>query len=413
MAETFFPRESCQKDHTKGAEAVVELMSRGHSAYCTDLSSATDLFPRDFSLQLLRELGMLNYADALEDVCEKPFVGLDGEEWFYGTGQPMGLYGSFPLFHLSHLFLAYHASMHTYDKVCGCRPRWEKQGYRWVNLRATETSQIQTFFDGSTFKIVGDDVVFSDKNVRDTYVSIMEHLAVPISREKSYEGDVAEFAGFIIVRTTRGQGVAGFRPYKIPADDYVSNPISFLDNVGQAAAKKSKYWARQWALYEQTRSSRNLDLSPKVPEPPRFGANPYRGDNGTLVNAVHVLRMLGADLPDIGDSSYESQHINSDPLFLEPGFGDHYGFNPMRLVETDDRSTRGDLPSAARRTERALRNDPLMRAQRAQMSTARGPDKETSLRGRTTDASSTPAVRLTPVIVSPTPDDPSPDLGFG
>lgn len=330
LAEEVFPDASCVKDQQKGVYGVLRHMQEGKPVFCTDLSSATDRFPRSYSIELLRRLGMGKYADALDDVCQKPFVGPGGEILHYGTGQPMGLYGSFPLFHLSNLMVAESA---------------EREGSR------LKSSPLDKFQNGRAFYVLGDDVVFSDKIVSDRYRKIMGDLGVPISEHKSFEGKLAEFAGFMV--TESREGFVAFRPYKVPDTDHVSNPISFLDSLGSRAARRSPYWAKQWDLFKETTGSRGLDLSPHISGDEDLGPNPYRGDSRTLVDLANSLVTIVPDLPDISNAMRASRI----PLFHERRYNDYYGYSPDRMQASE--KIRKDLPLNAR-TSQALRDDPLM-----------------------------------------------------
>jgi hypothetical protein len=333
-------------------------------------------------------MGLSRYSEALEDVCEHTFIGLDDQEWSYGVGQPMGLYGSFPLFQLSHCVVAELATAEAYRWNREVRVQWIKETRTGLWHPVSQigasmdsgrvTKPIVLFNDGTTFKVIGDDIVFSDSRVADQYRRLMAKIGVQISEEKSYTGgDLVEFAGFICVRKTHGEPATAFRPYKIPAGNTVTNPISFLDNLGALAAAKNSYWREQWEVYQMTRSSRNLDLSPLVASSDdHFGIDTYRGDSATVTNCVHVLRMLLGDrVPDTGSSSYEDQHINSMPLFPERWLGDHHGFNPEALALADSRDNRTDIPTVARITRQTIANDPLMREARRERLTEKYPDQ--------------------------------------
>lgn len=353
MIRHFFPKQSCVQDQVKGVYAVRELIAKGEKCYCTDLSSATDRFPREFSIQVLNRLGMENYGQALRAVCESDIQApWQDDPVHYGTGQPMGLYGSFPLFTLSHLLVCNLAEARVKQQRVNEAAELLIKGIS----RGAQPKPLTQFQDGTTFKVIGDDVVFSDGDVASEYRGIMSSMDVPISEPKSYTGEVAEFAGFMVVKTN--QGVAAFRPYKVPVGDVITNPIDFLANLGSRMARKSPYWRRHFAAFQMTAGERSLDLSPLVPDKEPYGPNPFRGDTRDLSSVSHMLRMLNPRLPDVGDSSYESRHINTIPLFPERGIGDWYGFNPDQLTVRE--KIRNDLP-IGRQISATLSSDPLMK----------------------------------------------------
>nr|WAK72393.1 MAG: RNA-dependent RNA polymerase [Mitoviridae sp.] len=338
IARHAFPTQSVVTDQQKGVYGVLRHLSEGNEVHSVDLSSATDRFPRDYSIQLLKELGMRNYAEALEDVCSKTWDSPWGEVT-YGAGQPMGLYGSFPLFHLSNLMVC---------QAC------EDRASQLADLAGEELSRFQ---NGSTFYVLGDDVVFSDHRVMRNYKRIMKDLDAPISEHKSFSGRLTEFAGFVV--TESREGFVAFRPYKIPTGEVVTNPINFLDSLGSKVSNISRYWRRQWEFYQLTQSSRGLDLSPLVPEKLQAASNPFRGDAQTLVGMAQSLTTLMPDqLPDLSGST----KINTVPLFHERRVFDYYGFNPEELKAVE--SVRKDLPQVA--VKNRLKDDPLISAVRAE-----------------------------------------------
>lgn len=174
-------------DQTEGAFFIERSQGSGETLFCFDLSSATDRFPRSLQTALLRDLKLEAYADALEEVCGEAFraeTPFGDEAWKYECGQPMGLYGSFPLFSLCHLSFL--------EGICAF----------WGSRSSRET-----------IRLVGDDVIIADPAVAEKYRLLMESMGVEISESKTVQSKtVAEFAGFVGYRTNRASAV--FRPYK-------------------------------------------------------------------------------------------------------------------------------------------------------------------------------------------------------
>lgn len=336
IAEHAFANQSVVKDQQRGAYGVLRHLNEGKEVYSVDLSSATDRFPRDYSIQLLRELGMRNYAEALDEVCSQPWDSPWGQIT-YGTGQPMGLYGSFPLFHLSNLMVASEAER--------CAER----------LSGITGKPLEKFQNDSTFYVVGDDIVFSDARVASEYRDTMGKLGAPISEHKSFSGKLAEFAGFIVTESREGH--VAFRPFKIPdstVDEIDGVKINFLDAIGHKASLLSQRWKKEWDLYKITQSSRGLDLSPLIAEPLYKGPSAFRGDSQTLVNLSNALTLhMGEKLPDLSGST----KINTIPAFSERGIFDYYGFSPEELRSAE--SIRSDVPG--RNVKRKFSSDPLNR----------------------------------------------------
>lgn len=336
ITEHAFPVESCVKDQTKGARGVLDHLRRGNDVYAVDLSSATDRFPREFSTQILTELGMNNYSQALEEISDSYWDSPWGPVK-YQTGQPMGLYGSFPLFNLSNLLLA-KGSERSVEK---------KQGKDSLNR----------FKEGNTFYIIGDDIIFSDYDVSKMYRAQLDKLGVDVSEHKSYSGKVAEFAGFLFVPTNKGH--VGFRPYKPSVGSDIKNPVTLLDAIGSRVQHVNQRWKQRFDDYSHTASLRSLDLSPLFPEKEHPGNSPYRGDSSTFVNLSNVISMMkGKDeLPDLSGST----KVNRIPLFAERGVGDYYGFSPDELASQETAR-----PSHPSRTPTSMNpyKDPLMKKAR-------------------------------------------------
>nr|WAK72388.1 MAG: putative RNA-dependent RNA polymerase [Mitoviridae sp.] len=335
-----FPNQDCMDDQSKGARGVLKFLRAGNDVYSVDLSSATDRFPVGFSAQVLRDLGMSNYAEALLDVSQSDWDSPWGTV-SYAAGQPMGLYGSFPLFHLSNMLLANLA-----------------EGEERSSLRKKGTlDSLRTFDNGHTFYTLGDDIVFSDPGVTNRYRRHLDRLGVDISEHKSFSGKVAEFAGFMFVPTN--YGTVGFRPYKPPVGEYVTNPVNLLDAIGPEVQHVSARWKQRFADYQNTSVFRSLDLTPLFTAEESRGNNPYRGDASTFVSLSNRLSMLLPEdsLPDLSGST----KINVIPLFNERGFGDYYGFNPVELSGEERRN-----PShSSRKPAQKLYDDPLMKAAKA------------------------------------------------
>jgi hypothetical protein len=317
---------------------MMRHLSEGKPVFCTDLSSATDRFPREYSLGVLRALGYKDYADALREVCEMPFRCDESPtgEIHYSVGQPMGLYGSFPLFHLSNMLVA-QSSVNEVKLTSGIS-RYEMTPFR----------------DGSFFRTVGDDIIFSDEEVSKTYRRKMEDYGVSISESKSFSGKVGEFAGFIGIETEKS--VTVFRPYKVP-DKGLNNGIQFLDAMGSKVKRISPYWSRTFDTFQSTVSSRDVALEPLVPgDEPGHCRSANRGDNQSMVNLCNTLSSMSKDsLPDLSGST----KINKIPLFRERGMFDFYGYNPDLLRKEEEQNIH-----PMRKTRGSISKDPLIQEAR-------------------------------------------------
>jgi hypothetical protein len=125
---------------------------------CTDLTAATDRFPAIIQEKLLEELlkgtGLSKPLWTL--LAKRTFkLSWSDEQVTYNCGQPMGAYGSWPLFALAHhLIVEYSAKI--VDKAI-------KHQY----------------------KIIGDDNAITVKEVYESYLSVMEGLGLTINPGKT------------------------------------------------------------------------------------------------------------------------------------------------------------------------------------------------------------------------------------
>jgi hypothetical protein len=198
----------CTFNQDAGAEFALSALRSGKSVYSVDLSSATDRFPRHLQLQVLDVIGWTDERKLFQRACEGPwrldesFDKLSNRFIRYGVGQPMGLYGSFALFALTHNVL-----LHSLCEELGLNPN-------------------------ESFRVLGDDVVISDDTLHKYYRSALDCMEVPVSQAKTLESDVmAEFAGHVIHRD-----LGCFKPPKIPSYDG-ANFLAYLKAFGPKAVK--------------------------------------------------------------------------------------------------------------------------------------------------------------------------------
>lgn len=245
ISELLFTKESCVNDQTKGIYQILEHISKGGSVYCTDLKSATDRIPVSFIYGILDALKLETYSAALREILSTeiyfPYYGKKSLK--YSVGQPMGLYGSFPLLNISNGLIAELSTLPGIEKG--------------------EPS----FPDGTYFKILGDDIVFSNAMSESKYREIVQSLGISISDTKSFKGTVGEFAGFVILKTNKD--VTAYRPYKVPTGDMITNPVQFLDAIGiKVKSIENPHQRRKLEkllnIFNQSREFRGLDLSPLI-----------------------------------------------------------------------------------------------------------------------------------------------------
>jgi hypothetical protein len=319
ITERLFYPEASWKNQVDGVYAALNHVANGKPCFSVDQSSATDRFPRGISEGILDYLGLGFYADALEEVCSRPWQCsfLPCGEATVATGQPMGLFGSFPLYNLSNLMIAEYAAL----KV----PKWLKADSQ--------------FYDCTYYKVVGDDIIFSDEYIAQEYRKLLSDLGVKVSEMKSFSGKVGEFAGFLIIPTN--DSATAFRPYKYPMPDvnYISNPLDFLHAIGAKVSSLNGRWKDHFEAYSKTVSQRYLDLSPLVTVDHQL-RNPVTKNKDVVV--VGTAQAITSALCQAYDSSpFPSQQLASyvdycfhgvDELILRYPDGSDYASDLVDMV---------------------------------------------------------------------------------
>jgi len=233
-------QESCVHNQLKGVRSILQAYEGGREVHSVDLSSATDRLPRSIQIEMIRELGHPDYAHALDEVSVGPWVlDYSGTQHIlsYSVGQPMGLYGSFPLLNLTNVMVARSACVEVDGGL--------------FNKRLND------------FRVLGDDIVFFDRDLARAYIERMEALGVEVSLAKTFHGQVAQFAGFTVVPTNVGH--AAFRPYKHPSEGFVTNPLEFLYAIGSKVRNlRNPGWEIAFRAFSSTLPKRELDLTPDL-----------------------------------------------------------------------------------------------------------------------------------------------------
>jgi len=142
---------------TQDATSVYNPRDPNVEYYSFDLSAATDRFPVLLQEMVLAKLIGPEKASSWKKIMSMPFITPTGESITYVVGQPMGGYSSWAVFTLCHHLVVQYAST-----LCGNKG----------------------FFTG--YRLLGDDIVISDKLVASKYQEIMTTLGVEISESKSH-----------------------------------------------------------------------------------------------------------------------------------------------------------------------------------------------------------------------------------
>lgn len=255
---------SCMHDQNKGAQFLRTALEEGKQVYCFDLSSATDRFPRSVEAAFLRGIGLPEWATAFDELSSAPWkvsIKVDSERteevWSYTVGQPMGTYGSFPLFHLTH--------------------------YMCV-LTAAVLAKVNLSIAVDSFRVLGDDIIITNPDIAKYYTKLLKALGVNVSPSKTIISDrIGEFAGFVCHKTTRGTYV--YRPYKYGRDGKWTSPLNLMFALGRKTKQLGKYWEKRYREFCYTYSWRNPDLSPIPLEDKPLEARPP-GLNSHLLGSM-------------------------------------------------------------------------------------------------------------------------------
>jgi hypothetical protein len=164
----------CTFDQSKPFSLLQQHLLNGNTIHSIDLSSATDYFPLEIQMTVLRAFfGNLSDLRLFEDISRSKWRTSETSvpdflRW--KRGQPLGLYPSFGVFTLTHGILLWYLN--------GCQ-------------------------HNNSFYVVGDDVVILDKDLYIKYIKLLELMNCPYSREKSISSaNICEFAGKIVTSTT-------------------------------------------------------------------------------------------------------------------------------------------------------------------------------------------------------------------
>jgi len=292
---------SCVLDQNTGAYLLEKWLKEGRKLFSVDLSAATDRFPLEPQLQYLKGIGMEKWSGAFKELSEgKFYVPQTKQFWSYSVGQPMGIAGSFPLFHLTH-----HAILTGLCKHLKFPP--EPQAC-----------------------VLGDDVLIADERLDKAYRSLLVQLGVEVSKVKSSRGSVQSFAGFHGVATDKG--VTVFRPFK-HGQDFAMNgkEVNLLSTMGSEVRKWSKWWSETLDRFLPTVPLRAPDLSPLLPDLENQKGNwSSTGSRwfGSLCN--QILSDLDYKDPSlmIGDRVMGSWNRERDTLFSRQGPNELVPFEP-------------------------------------------------------------------------------------
>jgi hypothetical protein len=190
----------CTYDQSRGIRFILDCQQKGIKVYSVDLKDATWHFPFTLQQRVLETLGGSSFL---------PFfrlpVSKDGEMIEVQKGQAMGLMPSFPLFALTHNLIL--------TALC-----------KWLGRVPIDT-----------FRVLGDDLIIADGEVRDLYLEFARDYEIPLSAHKCLESSwTAEFAGQVIYK---GTNVTPIRWNKLGGEQLPALFYSYRDVLGQSVYK--------------------------------------------------------------------------------------------------------------------------------------------------------------------------------
>nr|QRW42885.1 putative replicase [Mensystermes virus] len=321
---------SCVLDQNKGAYLLSDWLEKRKRIFSVDLQSATDRFPLSVQLAWLKREGLGQWIKPIEEAAQGQYLvsGLSNsrtkeEYWSYRCGQPMGLYGSFPLFHLTHREIL--------EGLC-------------------ERNKVP----GVAYAVLGDDVLIGDTTLAKAYQDLLQKLDVPLSLTKTLESDsVASFAGFVGIGKYRVDDpvLTIFRPFKFGADFCLKGrEVNLLHTLGRDVRSWSSWWSRALDIYGSTRAWRNPDLSSLLPQDQekvlgddRVGSR-FFGSVSQRVMSEFDQKYPDLQLPDRVMGTWTAERAT---LFYEQGPRITRNFDPDRYSISERERKRKFSPSYA------------------------------------------------------------------
>jgi len=183
----------CTHDQALPFRYIQDHLLKQKTCYSVDLSGATDYFPLDLQMDVIRKLSIRSdYPSLFQELSRAPWL-FEGSTISWTKGQPLGLQPSFAAFTLTHGLLLFY---------------------------------LNNFNHNNEFFVVGDDVIILNDALYTKYRICLQTLQCPVSDMKTIcSRSLAEFAGKIIT----GHDIIPQLKWRNPSDD---NFIDLVRNIG-------------------------------------------------------------------------------------------------------------------------------------------------------------------------------------
>jgi hypothetical protein len=262
----------CTFDQTKSYQHVQAHLREGKTAYAVDLTAATDYFPLDLQLSILRSVLKKQdhfIVELFEELSRSKWkLNLPGRREYirWTAGQPMGLYPSFASFALSHGVLL--------DLISGGVP--------------------------NRFFILGDDVVILHYPTYERYLQTLKLLGCPHSPHKSIvSSGLTEFAGKII---SPERILNAFKWREVNEENF----LELMRTFGQR--------------FEPLLSRRERNVYQKVKRYlPPYGCNHSTGPSQPLEEIVAATEEFESRLPETRVGGVHTSFLHWLAQLLKPG----------------------------------------------------------------------------------------------
>jgi hypothetical protein len=272
----------CTFEQSKPFSILQTHLLKGNTIHSVDLSSATDYFPLEIQMAVLRSIfGNCSSLRLFEDISKSNWR--TKSEFIPTTlqwkrGQPLGLYPSFGTFTLTHGILLWYLNGSKHD---------------------------------NKFFVVGDDVVILDEELYQSYIKFLQEMDCPYSNDKSIVSNkLCEFAGKIVTST---QVLPQFKWREISNDN-------FLDICRQLGRRSRSLLSN--------RQKRVFDMVKHCTLP--YGLNfSYQGSN------LEKMEILTKTLFSKSDNVVGSLMGLSSTIHRNV-YGDKHFDNPQSLISMDE-----------------------------------------------------------------------------